>query len=159
MSPVIIEPTAHYARFSVKRKTYRYLFYVSKFVHPIFDEYATRINDYADVSLMQEACKYLIGPFDFKSFVSKKTDKTNFVRTIFDAKIVEIDSGVFAFEITGNGFLYNMVRIIFGTLVKVGYKKIEPSEIMNIINVQDRSLAGKTMPSKALFLKNVDYID
>ena len=145
------------ARFSAKKKTYRYLFFVLKFTHPIFDEYATRINDYADVSLMQEACKYLIGTFDFKSFVSKKTDKTNFIRTIFDAKIFELESGIFAFEITGNGFLYNMVRIIFGTLVKVGYKKIEPSEVMNIINGQDRSLAGKTMPAKSLFLKNVDY--
>lgn len=145
------------ARFSAKKKTYRYLFYISKFKHPIFDEFATRINDYADVSLMKQACRHLIGTFDFKSFVSKKSGKTDFVRTIFDAKIIELENGIFAFEITGNGFLYNMVRIIFGTLVKVSYKKIEPEKIIDIIAVQDRSQAGKTMPAKSLFLKNVEY--
>lgn len=147
------------ARFSAKRKTYRYLFYVSKFKHPIFDEFATRINDYADINLMSDACKYLIGTFDFKSFVSQKSGKTDFVRTIFDAKIIALENGIFAFEITGNGFLYNMVRIIFGTLVKVGYKKIQPEDIMKIIEFQDRSKAGKTMPAKSLFLKKVEYKD
>ena len=145
------------ARFSAKKKTYRYLFYVSKFTHPIFDEFATRINDYTDVSLMKDACKFLIGTFDFKSFVSKKSGKTDFVRTIYDANIISLENGIFAFEITGNGFLYNMVRIIFGTLVKVGYKKIKPEEIMNIIQAQDRSKAGKTMAAKSLFLKSVEY--
>lgn len=145
------------ARFSAKKKTYRYLFYVSKDVHPIFDEFATKINSYANVDLMKEACKFLIGTFDFKSFVSKKSGKTNFVRTIYDAKIIDIDGGIYAFEITGNGFLYNMVRIIFGTLLMVGYGKALPNEIQKIILAEDRSKAGKTMPSKSLFLKNVEY--
>ena len=145
------------ARFSAKKKTYRYLFYVSKHTHSIYDEFATRINSYANVELMKEACKYFIGTFDFKTFVSKKSGKTNFVRTIFDARIVEFENGLYAFEITGNGFLYNMVRIIFGTLVQVGCKKIKPEEITNIIMSQDRSKGGKTMPSKALMLKNVEY--
>lgn len=145
------------ARFSVKKKTYRYNFYVSKYTHPIFDEFATRINDYANIELMQEACKYLIGSHDFESFVSKKSGKSDFVRTIYDAKIVDIDEGIYAFEITGNGFLYNMVRIIFGTIVQVGYKKLQPKDIERIILSKNRAKAGKTMPSKSLFLKNVDY--
>ena len=145
------------ARFSAKKKTYRYLFYVSKDTHPIFDEFATKINSYANIDLMKEACKYLIGTFDFKSFVSKKSGKTDFVRTIYDARIVDVDSGVYAFEITGNGFLYNMVRIIFGTLLMVSYGKAKPDEVQKIILAEDRSKAGKTMPAKSLFLKNVDY--
>ncbi|MBQ8425989.1 MAG: tRNA pseudouridine(38-40) synthase TruA [Clostridia bacterium] len=145
------------ARFSAKKKTYRYHFYISKYSHPIFDEYATRIYDYADVNLMQEACKYFIGTFDFKSFVSKKSGKTDFVRTVYDAKIISLENGIYAFEITGNGFLYNMVRIIFGTLTQVGYGKIKPQDVVKIIDGQDRSLSGRTMPSKALMLKNVDY--
>jgi tRNA pseudouridine38-40 synthase len=70
---------------------------------------------------------------------------------------VEIGDGLFAFEVTGNGFLYNMVRILFGTLVNVAYKKIKPEEIKNIIEAKNRAKAGKTMPSKALILKKVDY--
>lgn len=145
------------ARFNAKKKTYRYMFYVSKHTHPIFDDFALRLNDYACVEKMSEACKFLIGTFDFKSFVSKKSGKTDFVRTIFDAKIVEMGDGLYGFEITGNGFLYNMVRIIFGTLVSVSYGKLKPEDILSVINSQDRSKAGKTMPAKALVLKEVEY--
>ena len=147
------------ARFSAKKKTYQYFFYVSKYKHPIFDEYAQRINSYSDVEKMKEGAKFLVGTFDFKSFVSKKSGKTNFVRTIYSAKIVNISKDVYAFEITGNGFLYNMVRIIFGTLVKVAYGKIEPEKVLDIILAEDRSKSGQTMPPKALYLKNVDYGD
>lgn len=147
------------ARFSVKKKTYMYFFYVSKHTNAVFDDFATRVNDYADLEKMKEACKYLIGTFNFKSFVSRKSGKTNFVRTIYDAKIVEILPNLYAFEITGNGFLYNMVRIIFGTLVMISYSKVEPKDILSIIEGEDRSKAGKTMPAKSLILKNVDYDD
>jgi tRNA pseudouridine38-40 synthase len=81
------------------------------------------------------------------------------VRTIYDAKIVEIGDGIFAFEITGNGFLYNMVRIIFGTLLKVAYGKMKPEELKSVIDICDRSKAGKTMPAKGLVLKYVEYDD
>lgn len=145
------------ARFSVKKKTYWYKFYVSKFELPLFSD-ALRINDYADIGKMQEACKYLICTYDFKSFVSKKTDKTDFVRTIYDAKIISLDDGLYTFEITGNGFLYNMVRIIFGTLLLAGYKKIEPSDVLKIIKAKDRKMAGKTMPAHALLMKKIEYL-
>ena len=145
------------ARFSAKKKTYRYHFYVSKYTHPLFDEFALRINDYADIELMKEACKFVVGTHDFESFVSKKSGKTDFVRTIYNADIVELENGIYAFEITGNGFLYNMVRIIFGTIVSAGYKKIKPSDIKNIIDGKKRALAGRTMPAKALLLKSVEY--
>lgn len=145
------------SRFSVKKKTYQYRFYVSKYTLPLLDKNALRINDYADIYLMNEACKKFIGTHDFASFVAAKSGKTDFVRTIYDAKIIEIGDGVFAFEVTGNGFLYNMVRIMFGTLLKVAYKKIKPEEITKIIEAKDRSKAGKTMPAHALFMKKVDY--
>ncbi len=145
------------SRFSVKRKTYSYNFYVSKHKMPLFEKKAVRLNSNISVQLMAEACKFLVGTHDFESFVSKKSGKTDFVRTIYDAKIISNDDGTYSFEITGNGFLYNMVRIIFGTLVKVGLKKIQPNEILSIILSKDRSKAGKTMPAYALFMKNVDY--
>ena len=145
------------ARFSVKRKTYQYRFYVSRFARPLFEKTALRVNDYANIEKMQEACKYFIGTFDFSSFVSKKSGKTDFVRTIYDAKIVDTGNGIYAFEITGNGFLYNMVRIIFGTIVQVGYGKLNPQDVTKIIDQKLRSVAGRTMPAYPLLLKNVDY--
>lgn len=100
----------------------------------------------------------LIGKHDFTSFVARKSGKTDFVRTIFDAKIKPVSADLYALEITGDGFLYNMVRIIFGTLIGVAYGKIEPQEIENIIDAKSRSKAGKTMPAEPLLLKNVEYI-
>lgn len=147
------------SRFTAKKKTYQFRFYVSRYELPLLERQAVRINDYADISKMQEACKFLIGTYDFSSFVAAKSGKTDFVRTIYDAKIVEIGDGIFAFEITGNGFLYNMVRIIFGTLLKIAYKKAEPIEMKFIIDAKDRSRAGKTMPAKGLVMKNVVYDD
>lgn len=147
------------ARFTVKKKTYQYRFYISKYKLPLFDKIAFRVNDYVNIEKMKEACKYFIGEHDFESFVSQKSGKTNFVRTVYDAKIVELGDGLFAFEITGNGFLYNMVRIVFGTILKAGYGKIEPKEIENLISAKSRSVAGKTMPAYPLFMKKVDYND
>ncbi len=146
------------ARLSVKRKTYVYRFYISKFTRPLFRNSAFRVNDYVNLENMKQACKFLIGKHDFSSFVSRKSGKTDFVREIYDAKIVQEGDGIFAFEITGNGFLYNMVRIIFGTLLLAGYGKITPEEITKIIDGKTRANAGKTMPAYALVLKNVEYL-
>lgn len=145
------------SRFSVKRKTYWYKFYVSKFSLPLYEKIALRINDFADVQAMNDACKFLIGEHDFTSFVARKSGKTDFVRTIYDAKIINLGDGLYAFEITGNGFLYNMVRILMGTLIQVAYKKIKPEDILTIIENKSRSTAGKTMPSYALLMKKVEY--
>lgn len=144
------------ARFCVKKKTYRYYFYVSKYPLPLFS-WAARINDYADIGRMRQGCKYLLGTHDFASFVCKKTDKTDFVRTIYGAEIKEFPGGLYALEISGNGFLYNMVRIIFGTLVDVGYGKKSPESIEQIILAKDRSKAGKTYAARPLLLYNVEY--
>lgn len=145
------------ARFSVKRKTYWYKFYVSKFTLPLFEKTALRINHFADVELMNEACKCFVGTHDFSSFVARKSGKTDFVRTIYDCKIVNLGDGLYALEITGNGFLYNMVRIVMGTLIQVAYKKIKPEDVLKIIEAKDRSKAGKTMSAHALLMKKVDY--
>lgn len=151
-----IVPDSFDARFSVKKKTYRYYFYVSKFTLPLFC-WAARINDYSDLDAMSEACKYFIGTHNFKSFVTTRTDKTDFVRTIYDAKIIEVASGLYAFEVTGNGFLYNMVRIIFGTLVSVAYHNLKPDDIAKIIKKRDRAAAGKTYAASPLVLYSVEY--
>ena len=150
-------PETFDARFSVKKKTYQYRFYISRFKLPLFEDFAFRVNDYVDIEKMEKACEYFKGTHDFGSFVSKKSGKTDFVRTIFESKIVQIYDDLYAFEVTGNGFLYNMVRIMFGTILKAGYGQIEPREIEDILDKTNRSFAGKTMPPKALVMKKVEY--
>ncbi|MBQ7578999.1 MAG: tRNA pseudouridine(38-40) synthase TruA [Clostridia bacterium] len=145
------------ARFSAKEKTYIYKFYASRFELPLKQGRELRVNDYVDVSLMQKALKYIIGEKDFRSFCAKKSGKTNFVRKIISAKINVVSDFEYELEITGNGFLYNMVRIIMGTLLMVGYSKWKIDDIKAIIDAKDRTKAGKTMPAYALYLKEVKY--
>ena len=145
------------ARFSAKEKTYIYKFYASRFELPLKRGKELRVNDYLDIAPMKDALKYLIGEHDFRSFCAKKSGKTNFIRTITKAKINELSPYEFELEISGNGFLYNMVRIIMGTLIMVGYKKWAPEKIKEIIEAKNRAEAGKTMPPYALYLKEVKY--
>jgi len=145
------------ARFDAKRKTYSYKFYLSRCERPLMKNRALRLNEEIDVCKMQEACEFLIGEHDFTSFVARKSGKTNFVRTIYSAEIKHIQNREYEFIITGNGFLYNMVRIIVGTLVNVGYGRCEPNAVKAIIDSKDRQKAGKTMPAYALYMVNVEY--
>jgi len=146
------------SRFTAKRKTYRYHFYVSRYERPLYCR-ALRINDNISIDKMKKACKYLIGEHDFSSFVARKNGKTNFVRTIYSADIIELGDGLYCLEVTGNGFLYNMVRIIMGTLVMLGNKNHEPEEMIDIINSKSRAKGGKTVDGIPLCLMNVEYKD
>jgi len=145
------------SRFSVKRKTYVYKFYLSRYEKAVYVGRATRVNDNVDVEKMKEACKYIVGTHDFKSFVTKKSGKTDFVRTIYSAKISETEAGLYEFEICGNGFLYNMVRIIMGTLIDIGSGRKSPMDMEKIIQGQSRTLSGKTAPAHGLYMKKVEY--
>ena len=153
-----IVPNEFDARFTVKKKTYRYHFYISRFERPLYSKYL-RVNDNVDVHLMNEACKYLIGEHDFKSFVARKSGKTNFVRTIYNAEIIDLGDELYALAVTGNGFLYNMIRIIMGTLIKIGTKKLKPEEMKNIIEGKSRAQAGQTVSGIPLVLYSVNYDD
>ena len=97
-----------------------------------------------------------MGEHDFSSFKSSGTSSKSSVRTIYDAK-VEKDKDKIIISLTGNGFLYNMVRIIAGTLLEVGLGNIKPEEIKDIIEAKNRQKAGKTLPPQGLFLMNVEY--
>lgn len=145
-----------HARYSAKEKTYEYYFYTKNEI-PVYDELATFIGGHLDIKAMKEACKYFIGEHDFTSFCAANTDVKSKVRNISDIKILEVNDNLYKLSITGNGFLYNMVRIIMGTLIYVGFNKLKPEDITKVIEGKDRSLAGKTMPAKGLCLKKVMY--
>lgn len=105
---------------------------------------------------MKEAIKYFEGEHDFKGFKASGTSSKSTVRTIYKAEIKQ-DGERIIIELTGNGFLYNMVRIISGTLLDVGLGKIKPEEISEIIESKNRQNAGKTLPAHGLYLVCVEY--
>lgn len=110
-----------------------------------------------DVEKMNKAAKYFEGEHDFKAFKASGTSSKSSVRTIYNATVKEMPNNRIYIELTGNGFLYNMVRIISGTLVEVGIGKLQPEDIQNIIESKKRENAGKTLPPQGLYLVSVEY--
>ncbi len=146
-----------HSRLSCKRKTYRYVINNEKIGSAIYRNLETHIPIKLDVNRMKQAIQYFEGEHDFKAFKASGTSSKSSVRIIYKAEIIEKENHKIWIELTGNGFLYNMVRIIAGTLVEVGLGNIEPEEIYNIIIAKDREKAGKTLPPQGLYLVNVEY--
>ena len=105
---------------------------------------------------MRAACPYFLGEHDFKSFCSIHTQAETTVRTIYHLDVKQIGD-LFRIQVSGNGFLYNMVRIIAGTLIRIGGGLMEPEEIPAILEALDRQAAGPTAPAKGLTLLGMEY--
>lgn len=145
------------ARFGVVKKCYEYSFYASEVNKPLLDMMYARVRTDFDVSKAQKACKYFLGEHDFVGFCSAGRQTKTTIRTIYDMHIDDLSENKYKLVVVGNGFLYNMVRIIAGTLIDVGYGKIAPDEIKNIIKSKDRARAGRTAEARGLALKFVEY--
>ena len=146
-----------HSRLTCKRKTYRYVINNSEFSSAIYRNLETHISMKLDVEKMNKAAKYFEGEHDFKAFKASGTSSKSSVRTIYNATVKEMPNNRIYIELTGNGFLYNMVRIISGTLVEVGIGKLQPEDIQNIIESKKRENAGKTLPPQGLYLVSVEY--
>lgn len=144
------------ARFSAKKKTYEYRMYVSDYSKPLRRRYAVWVNYPLDVKKMNEAAQAFVGTHDFRCFLAANSSVESTVRTIYRAEVFGRGDEI-VFSVTGNGFLYNMVRIMAGTLVAVGGGKLQPKTVAEIISGKDRNAAGKTMPACGLTLKSVEY--
>ena len=145
-----------HARYNCIQKTYRYIINNSKYGSSIYRNLEYFVPQKLDINAMKKAAKYFEGEHDFKGFKATGGNNKNTIRTIYKIAIKNENSRIFM-EFTGDGFLYNMVRIISGTLLEVGLGKIKPEEIPNIINSKDRTKAGKTLPAHALYLVEVNY--
>ena len=145
-----------HSRYSVKSKTYRYVINNSDNGSAIYRDLEYHFPYKLDVKAMQKAVKLFEGEHDFKGFKASGTSSKSSIRTIYEGKVYSEGERVYI-ELTGNGFLYNMVRIISGTLLDVGLGKIKPEDIPSIIEAKDRKLAGKTLPARGLYLVKVDY--
>ena len=146
-----------HSRLNCKKKTYRYIINNSEEGSAIYRNLETHIPQKLDVSKMEQAIKYFEGEHDFKAFKASGTSSKSSVRTIYKAEVKKAENERIYIELTGNGFLYNMVRIISGTLVEVGLGKIEPKEIETILLDKKREKAGKTLPPQGLYLVKVEY--
>lgn len=145
-----------HSRYSVKSKTYRYIINNSENGTAIYRGLEYHVPMKLDYEKMNEAIKYFIGEHDFKAFKASGTSSKSSVRKILDGNVRKEGERVII-EVTGTGFLYNMVRIISGTLLDVGLGKIKPEDIHSIIESKDRTKAGKTLPAHGLYLLQVNY--
>ena len=145
-----------HSRLTCKRKTYRYVINNSYLGTAIYRNLECHIPTKLNVEDMKKAAEYFEGEHDFKAFKASETSSKSSVRIIYKANVYTENERIYI-ELTGNGFLYNMVRIIAGTLVDVGIGKINPESIPEIIKQGKRENAGKTLPAHGLYLLNVEY--
>lgn len=145
-----------HSRYSVKSKKYRYTINNSLYGTALYRDMEYHFPIKLDVEKMKEASKYFEGEHDFKAFKASGTSSKSSVRKIYKAEVTRNEDRVYI-ELTGSGFLYNMVRIISGTLLDVGIGKIKPEEIKDIIESKKRENAGKTLPANGLCLVEVMY--
>lgn len=151
-----IVPDHFHSRFDARKKEYRYKISTQKMADVFKRNYTYHFPYALDVELMRKACQYLCGTHDFTSFCVAKTEVVDKVRTIYSIDILEEGTDL-TFCFTGNGFLYNMVRILMGTLLEIGQSKRSPDQIPLILEGKDRSLSGKTAPGHGLYLWKVYY--
>lgn len=152
-----VAPDFH-PRFQKTTKTYEYKILNRRFPDPTRRLYSFFYYYPLDVTKMQQAADYLVGEHDFKSFCTAKPDVDNTVRTIYSLEVTK-EADMITIRVTGNGFLYNMVRIIAGTLIRVGGGSIEPEQIKEILEAGDRKIAGETARPEGLTLVKIMYCE
>lgn len=138
------------------RKTYEYHIYNAPEPNPLKRKYSAFVSFPMDVGKMREGAKYLVGEHDFVSFCNVRTNVTDTVRKVESIGITKNGRDI-VIRITGNGFLYNMVRIIAGTLIRVGRGFYGPEKVKEILEEKKRTAAGVTAPANGLVLVEIEY--
>lgn len=160
--------TDFHSRYMARQKTYEYRIDNGEVPNVFTRKYAYHVPEVLNIGAMEQAAGYLIGTHDFRSFTSEKDVNKSTIRTIDSIVIYPMNSknkrnsttncsNELGIRITGNGFLYHMVRILVGTLLEVGSGLKQQDEIPQILEGKNRQLAGKTVSSHALFLVHVEY--
>jgi len=149
-------PKDFHARFSAKNKTYIYKMFYSPYPSPLRADFYHWLTVKPDINLMRLGAQLFIGEHDFKFFKASGSNVKNTVRTIYSLKIDEVGNEIII-TVNGNGFLYNMVRIMAGTLLYIGLSKLTIQDIYAIMDKGDRRRAGKTLPANGLTLYKVEY--
>lgn len=145
-----------HARFSATRKTYKYKIHNRRARSPIMEKRAWHIQGVLNVDNMDKAAKDFIGLHDFSAFCSSGHNITSFERNIYISQWA-VENGYLTYTVSGDGFLYNMVRIMTGTMVDIGMNKRAVEGILELLEKKDRKLAGITAPAHGLYLIEVNY--
>lgn len=149
-------PGDFHARYSCKSKTYIYKIYNSKTRNPFREKYSLRLAKDIDLELLNKGCEAFVGTHDFKAFCSAHSAVKSTTRTIYRCSAERVGNDI-TITVKGDGFLYNMVRIIVGTLLYLNEGKITLQQLPEIIASGDRNSAGKTACAKGLFLDEIEY--
>lgn len=155
LTAVQVPPRFH-SRLSAERKTYRYYVETGKKAGVFERKYVYRLGEALDLDAMRSAAGFLVGEHDFKSFCGNRRMKKSTVRRLEKLEIHQEGTKVIL-DYTGNGFLYQMVRILTGSLLEVGMGKRKPEQMAEILEARDRQAAGFTAPPEGLFLMRVEY--
>jgi len=149
-------PLKFHARFDAREKLYKYTIFNRKWRSPLSDKHAAFVSYDLDVAAMRKAAGYLVGKKDFKSFQASDKSERSSVKTV---KRLDIKSRPPLIEIyiQADGFLYNMVRNIAGTLIEAGRGRLKPEDVKEILRKKHRSSAGQTAPAKGLCLEEIIY--
>ncbi len=153
---VAVVDDSFHPRFCALKKEYIYKVYSSRIRDPFLNNRAYMYKRPLDEIKCNELAKEFVGTFDFSSFMASGSSITDTVRTIYSFDVYS-EGNTIVFKVCGNGFLYNMVRIIVGTLIEVAFGRFSPYDIKNIIESRDRTKAGMTAPPEGLYLNRVTY--
>ncbi|MCI9500956.1 MAG: tRNA pseudouridine(38-40) synthase TruA [Hungatella sp.] len=149
-------PERFHSRLWAKEKTYTYYIDMDEKSSVFARKYTYAVGKGLDVGAMEQAVGYLVGTHDFAGFCSNKKKKKSTVRTIKDIRF-QVSKNCLSVSVTGDGFLYNMVRILVGTLIEIGLGKRTPDSVKEVLDSRDRQAAGFMAPARGLFLVSVVY--
>lgn len=152
-----VAPDEFHSTLSAVKKTYRYWIWNHQRPTALLNRYSYWVRKPLDLDFLNDCSKYLIGQKDFKSFQSVGTELRHTTRTIYKAEWTVRKSGMVQFEITGNGFLKQMVRNVVGTQIDLFLQNKTPEKMLEIIAQEDRKKAGSAAPPQGLFLYKVYY--
>lgn len=153
---VIAVPDNFHARYNAKSKAYQYKIWNKDHSNPFMRKYSMQVKQRLDITLMKEASKHFLGEHDFTAFSNAKSKKKSMVRNIYTV-CVEEENGFIIIRITGDGFLYNMVRWMVGTLIEVGLGNLSGDQIPDIIEAKERDKTGNLAEAGGLYLEKIDY--
>ncbi|GGA90169.1 tRNA pseudouridine(38-40) synthase TruA [Ornithinibacillus halotolerans] len=153
---VTLEHERFHARYNAKDKTYVYKIWNEQYPHPFMRKYSMHVEEKLDIEKMRQASQYFLGKHDFTSFSNAKSKKKSMVREIYSLEINE-NEGFIEIRIRGNGFLYNMVRKIVGTLIEVGLGEKDAATIPSIIESKERIQTGRMADAQGLYLEKVGF--
>ncbi|MED4690588.1 tRNA pseudouridine(38-40) synthase TruA [Peribacillus frigoritolerans] len=153
---VTLVPERFHARYNAKDKTYLYKIWNEPYTNPFMRKYSMHVEKKLDITRMKKGCQSFIGEHDFTAFSNAKSKKKSMVREIYSIDIEE-NAGFIEITVRGDGFLYNMVRKIVGTLIEVGLGEIDAENIPSILESKERIQTGRMAEATGLYLVKVDF--